>query len=197
MLKEIFMAVNKDVRLRRKTNNETETLLASLLRESSAPIESENARLGYQSAVDIATFYATTVWSIFNAMLMAHSIFVAVIGLVLTSNHPLILFKFMTPIVGLVLCVAWFLLVKRAHEYAAYYRMSAREIEEEYLEDSVSTVSRGAIFASGGSVTFKIGGRRMTHRLSLPVRTLAKGEELSYVAILPFAIIYVLTFIQT
>jgi hypothetical protein len=52
--------------------------------------ELENAKVGYQAAVNLITGVISVIWSIFNAMLVANSIVVAGISLVLgnqTANH--------------------------------------------------------------------------------------------------------------
>ena len=80
----------------------------------------ENARLGYQVASELAAFYGGAIWSMFNAMIVANSIVVAGATFVFTGQNSLALLKMLLPIVGLLLCITWFLLVKRAHEYSSY-----------------------------------------------------------------------------
>ncbi len=161
-----------------------------------SPYEIENARLGYQVASDLASFYGGAIWSMFNAMLVANSIVVAGTTFVLSSNSPLLLLKIILPIIGLLLCFTWFLLVKRAHEYSAYYTLSAREIEEHYLSDTVQTLSRGGAFGSGKTVTFKLGGTEEKRQMSLWAR-LIRNEVVSYLIILMFVAVYVGIFFQS
>ena len=160
-----------------------------------SPNEIEDARLGYQAASDLATFYGGAIWSMFNAMLVANSIVVAGATFVLSGSSSLLLLKNLLPIIGLLLCFTWFLLVKRAHEYSAYYILSAREIEERYLSDAVKTLARGGVFGSGKVVTFKLGGTEVTRRMSFWAR-LIRNEIVSYLIILIFVAVYIGIFFQ-
>ena len=155
----------------------------------------ENARLGYQVASDLAAFYGSAIWSMFNAMLVANSIVVAGATFVFTGQNSLAVLKILLPIIGLLLCLAWFLLVKRAHEYSSYFTLSAREIEESYLSGSVKTLSRGGIYGKGQAVTFQLGGKSVTRRMSIWAR-LIRNELVSYFIILIFIAVYIGIFFQ-
>jgi len=154
--------------------------------------ELENARWGYQVAISCATLYAETIWSIFNAMLVANSIVVAGISFV-GATQSLNLFIIFLQLIGLVLCFVWFLLIKRHREFTAYYVLSAREIEERYFLKSVKTLSRGGDFADGKSVILDIGQSKIKRQMSIWAR-LTRGEAASYIVILVFALIYISTF---
>jgi len=132
----------------------------------------------------------------FNAMIVANSIVVAGATFVLTSQTSLALLKGLLPIIGLLLCITWFLLVKRAHEYSIYYTLSAREIEELYLSENVRTLSRGGAFGSGQAVTFQLGGAQVTRRMSPWARSI-RNEVVSYLIILIFIVVYIGVFFQT
>ena len=93
------------------------------------PDDLENARWGYQVAISSSTLFAQQFWSIFNAMLVANSIVIAGISYV-KSTQSLNPFSKYVSIIGLVLCLIWFLLSKRHQEFTAYYVLSARELEE-------------------------------------------------------------------
>jgi len=117
----------------------------------------ENARVGYQVAVNLWTYEGETLWSKFNAMLVANGIFLAAISLFMTaSNRPVfsILLPCVMSSVGIILCVFWFLLTKRGFEYHDYWVFSAREIERQYFKSLIQTVSRGERFADGQEVQF-------------------------------------------
>jgi hypothetical protein len=153
-------------------------------------VEADDARVGYQVAAGFSTFYSEMVWAIFNTMIVANSIVVAGISLVMTNQPSLVVLKVFLPIVGLVLCGAWFLMAKRAHEYAAYYLLSARELEEHYLSQQVKTLSRGGIFSNGGTVSLEISDGKTTRRMSLWARLL-RGQWASYIVILVFLALYI------
>jgi hypothetical protein len=162
---------------------------------SPSPSDIENARIGYQVASELSAFYGSAIWSMFNAMLLANSIVVAGLTFIFTSQNSLWLLKILLLIIGLLLCVTWFLLTKRSHEYSNYYTLSAREIEESYLGENVKTLSRGGLFGSGQAVKIKIGGVQTTHRMSILAR-LVKGQSVAYIIILIFIALYIGIFFQ-
>jgi hypothetical protein len=157
--------------------------------------DAENARVGYQVALDFAAFYGGAIWSMFNAMLVANSIVVAGTVVVLSGQSSLAILKTFLSVVGLLLCVTWFLLVKRSHEYSAYYVLSAREIEEKYLSPQITTLSRGGVYGGGKAVSLHIGGALTSQRMS-PWARWVKSEFLSYVVILIFAALYLMLFFK-
>lgn len=101
----------------------------------------ENARVGYQVAVDLWTFQSSLNWNRFNAMLTANSIITAVIGLVLYSQPSLAILKIGFPLVGLWLCSLWVFLTVRGSDFHMYWKSQACELEEKYLSNVLSTVS--------------------------------------------------------
>lgn len=157
------------------------------LKEPNLP--EEDARVGYQVAVEIAYNYATIIWSIFNAMLLANSIVVAGAILLFTGKDKFPIFKALLPLAGLVLCAIWFLLSKRTQEQARYFIYSAREIEEQHLVPTVKTVSFGGEFADGKSVSLTIGDKSMVRQLSFWGRMMS-GERASYMVVCVFAVLY-------
>lgn len=62
--------------------------------------------------------------------------------------------------------------MRRETEYANYYVLSARELEEKYLSDPIKTVSRGGFFAEGSTVTIEIDGAPFKRRMSKCARIL-------------------------
>src|SRR2546421_1733593 len=106
-------------------------------------IRRENARTGYQVAINLWSCECQANWSRSNVMLVANSILIAVLSLALINQRPLPLLVLYLSLLGLVLCATWFLLTKRGFNYLTYWVMSARELEELYLADPVKTLSRG------------------------------------------------------
>lgn len=85
----------------------------------------------YQSATSLWIYTGQEVYSRFNTMLVVHSVFLATIGLFLTTEKvisntiPLIL-----SIAGGFLTFLWASLNERNFVYAEYYTLKTREIEE-------------------------------------------------------------------
>ena len=154
----------------------------------------ENAKVGYQVAIELWTYEGELVWSKFNAMLVANSIVLALIGFTLNSNQlPQVLAVGM-PVAGLLLCLAWFLLTKRGFDNYVYWILSARELEERHLAPIVRTVSRGAYLADGGKVEIAVGGKSRKYQMGWFSRLL-RAEWSAYLVIIVFAVMYVLLWI--
>jgi hypothetical protein len=134
------------------------------------------------------------IWSKFNALLVAHSIILAGIGLSMTAaaDRSVGLLNKALPVAGFALCVLWYLLVKRGFDNYVYWVWSARELEERHLSDPVKTISRGGTFADGKEVVrIIVGGQE--RELSMPwVSGLLKAEYASYGVIIVFAGLYAL-----
>ena len=129
-------------------------------------------------------------------MLVTNGVIVGVAGLVLTGARPLLILRIALPITGLVLCAAWFLIVKRGLEYMVYYTLSARELEELYLANSVHTISHGALLGASKEISLTLGGRVIKRKMSKWAR-LARAEWVAYLVILAFVALYVSLLFQT
>jgi hypothetical protein len=123
----------------------------------------EDARVGYQVAVDLAIKEEKLFWDEFNALLVANSILIIAISSLicrssscagecvhknLVSNLPWFL-----AVIGLFLCVLWYLSTVRRDAYRKYYLFSARELEEGL--EKVSTIQRGRDFSKGNPIWFR------------------------------------------
>jgi len=157
--------------------------------------KAEHAEVGYQVAASLWTYEGTQNWARFNVMLVANSIVIAIIGLVLTSEHPKQSVSFVMSLVGLFLCLAWFLITKRGFDYQGYYVKSTRELEERFLAETVKTASRGSIFAKGEVVTIELNGKPTTVQMSWWSRW-ASASHISITVILLFSIVYLLALLQ-
>ncbi|MEK6657139.1 MAG: hypothetical protein AABY58_06820, partial [Nitrospirota bacterium] len=144
--------------------------------------EPGNAEVGYQMAIALWTYEGGLVWSKYNAMLVANSIVLALIGLTLDKQNLTRAFTVGMPIVGLLLCIAWFLLTKRGFDNYGYWILSARELEEKHFAASVLTVSRGSSLANGSKVKLTVDGRIRDYQMSWFSRLL-KAEWISYLVL--------------
>jgi hypothetical protein len=165
---------NKDEQCNRNHNDEQEV---------------EDARVGYQVATSLRTSRADELWSQFNGIMTANAIILA--ATFVSSNDPESdrILRIGMPIVGLILTAFWLVLHARGTSYSQYYLLSARELEEKYLGDTVRTLSRGGKLAKGEEVELYIGGQAMKIRMSLPAR-LFRVRNSAYLVILAFAGIY-------
>jgi len=155
----------------------------------------ENARVGYQVALNFVWYLGDLVWAKYNAMLVVNGIIIAAIGIGLTGQQPLPILAVGLPVVGLILCALWFQLVRRGVDHMSSYMAAARELEDEYLSNQVRVLSRGNDFGAGKEVTYQIGGKRSTIRMSVLGRLMRTGPA-SFLVIAVFAIVYVLMLIE-
>jgi hypothetical protein len=91
----------------------------------------ENARVRYQAAVDLWTHQDGISWGIFNAMLVAHSTILAVIGVILTTKPQVWGFAAGLAVVGLVLGIAWLTMIIRGFAYQTFWTLAATEFERD------------------------------------------------------------------
>jgi hypothetical protein len=170
------------------TQAEPSTLPAPAVRPPEERLQ--DARVGYQAALNLWNTQAQLASSRFNVMVVANSIILGTIGLAIAYSRSFPLFFTQAlSLVGIVLCLVWLHAHSRASQYNNYLVWSARELES-YLTDSVVTVSRGASFSEGYEVTLTIDNERKKLRLSWLPR-LAKTESFSYFSIASFLLLYV------
>lgn len=73
----------------------------------------ENARVGYQVAVNLWGTIVETSWSRFNAMVVANSIIIGILGLILSNEKiNLYVFVIVVSLIGFILCVLWYFLMR-------------------------------------------------------------------------------------
>lgn len=140
-----------------------------------------NARVGYQVAVHLATAYSSGVWSIFNAMLVANSIFLAGIGIALTGEAKNTSLALLLSFGGLAVCTFWLLLVRRPEKLALYYTGSALALEKQ-LGD-VKTLSKGEELAERKRVVLKSEGDRECYSIGLTEGIRGRFATASVVAV--------------
>lgn len=150
-------------------------------------------RVGYQVAVDLTIKEENLFWNQFNALLLANSILITAASFVVTKNQAD--FTNFLAISGIIICFYWYQLTKRRNDYRHYYLLSAREIEERYLDSRVQTLSRGGDFANGSTVGMKINGKYRKHQKSLSGSLLDIGYW-SYSIIIIFLTIHVILLLR-
>jgi hypothetical protein len=73
--------------------------------------------------------------------------------------------------------------------------LSARELEEQYLSNTIKTVARGASFADGQEVLLNINEASNTQRMSRWSR-IATAQRTSYMVVIVFIIVYLALLLQ-
>ncbi len=145
----------------------------------------ENARIGYRAAIDLTHTSGSQNWSRFNSMLVANSVFFAVIGQVLADHISIDWpWQLVFPGAGLVLCVSWVAAVERGLVYQDYYVAKARELEARLGLDVIQqgdALSRGRGVPVGEDYLRIVGVARIRARHTMRM------------VILPFVLLYVLS----
>jgi len=128
----------------------------------------ETAKLGYESAIQLWIYEGDVIWSKYNAMLVANSIVMGILGFAISSNSGTFPKYYIIGlvVVGIVLCLAWYQLMKRGYDTVVYWIFSALEIEANHLSPTLEILQRGRKFSSGEKVEFKIGDSILTHQAS-------------------------------
>ena|GEM_PF-1571842 len=152
----------------------------------------EDARIGYQAAIDLWAYVGEENWSRFNAMIFANSVIIALIGLAIINTKPELLISLILSIFGLFLCATWFIIMRRGFDYQKYYMMSAREIEEKFLSNTLITVSRGGPFGNGEPVSLRITDIPITLQMNQWSRIRPSKGHTSENVIIIFASLYFL-----
>jgi hypothetical protein len=97
-------------------------------------VERDNARIGYQAAISLATFEGNIVWSRYGSMLLIHTIMLSAVGLASNAAQPAkSVISIGLSLVGLLLCVGWWVINDVGFRYFFAWMFSARELEERYL----------------------------------------------------------------
>lgn len=151
----------------------------------------DDARIAYQTAISLWVYEGNLIWSKFNAMLVANSIVLAVVGFAQSSTVLSHAVKTALPVVGTLLCLFWLHLTKRGFDYCVYWIVSARELEEKYFSAEVRTVSRGGRFANGSRVVLDIDGTATGFQMSRVSRSMTT-EWSAYLVIASFVALYLL-----
>ncbi len=133
---------------------------AQEVRETMDEEQIENARVGYQVATGLMSSGSREFWSQFQAIMTGNSIVLAAATVAIKDAQSAPVLSLGLPFVGLALCVSWWVLHARAIGYNKYWIHSARELEEQFLNNPVRTLSKGGLLAEGQRVELVIDGKR-------------------------------------
>lgn len=118
----------------------------------------ENARVGYNNAVSLLALEGTLVWARYGLMVLVHTIILTAIGLTSGTPQPARTVTLVgLSLVGLVLCVVWWLVNDIGFRHFFHFVFSARKLEEQYLS-SVRTLSSAFPLGDGKATTLSPDG---------------------------------------
>jgi hypothetical protein len=99
----------------------------------------DKAKFGYQMATNMVETLNQEILSRFNAMLTANSIIIAIYVLIFSEKNNMPDFiKILVPILGIVLCLLWFLFIHHGVYCQRQYRKEAKTIEKAYFKSFIS-----------------------------------------------------------
>ena len=121
--------------------------------------QKSDARVGYQVAASLEANEVRAIWSRLGAMLTANSITIGAIGLALKTAIETESF-WIVPVVisiamsvfGIILCISWRCITARKHKTCLCYMLFARKLEEEYLSDTVKTLSDTGVWLKDNTI---------------------------------------------
>lgn len=124
--------------------------------------QNDHDEVGYQVAVDLWGTVVETSWSRFNAMVVANSIIIGLLGTILNKNDnkDLLVFAGFLSLIGVFLTILWLSLMARDSKFQRFYSRSARSFERRLFEESANktpsaphlTTLKGAKLAKGWKV---------------------------------------------
>jgi hypothetical protein len=151
-------------------------------------VERDNARIGYQAAISLATHEGSNVWVRYGLMLVVHTFIFSVFGFTAGLPQPTkSLIWIGLSLAGMVLCVLWWVVNEIGFRYFFYWIFSARELEEHYLEP-IHTVGRAFPLAGEGDVSVAVGGVDL--RLPITGRDRARVVLVSRMIICLFGVLH-------
>lgn len=135
------------------------------IKSEKSPEDIDKAAIGYQAAVDLWGTIVASQWSRFNAMMVANSIVVALLGTILTKGVSRGLIVGLS-LIGIIFDVFWYLMMHRDTKYVDHYRNSARSLEEEWLDPPVKTVrTQNDDVKTGGEIVWGCSSKISIRRL--------------------------------
>lgn len=114
----------------------------------------------------------------------------AVTGFSYQSENVYPLSKIILPVIGILICVLWYVSEKREIEKAVLWIYTAKEIEVMYFQSIFDILNRGAKFSKGEPVEFQIGKAIVERQLKWPFRKF-RGQATLIAIILLFFLMQV------
>ena len=115
----------------------------------------ENARIGYQTALEYAANEKQLVWIRSSGMIVSNSIIIAVSGSLFNTaakgeavSIVLGIAMVVLSLIGALICLLWMHSVEYTTKMSSYYLWSARKLEEKHLAPTVTTFEYGGILSN-------------------------------------------------
>jgi|SRR5262249_23453248 len=148
-------------------------------------MKNDQAREGYRAALQMIGYQSKVVWDTFHSLLAANAILVGLSGAALKLYPQFTWLPRVLALLGLGVCVAWFLMTMRNFDYYRYYFAWARKYEGIAFGSDGHIIQRGKKFGDGESVDEIDEPKRMRWGSRL-----FNIQWLSYIVIAGFAVVY-------
>ena len=107
----------------------------------------EQRQRGYETAIELLIHEGSLTWNRYNVYLVANSVILASIGILESANNDTLVLSICLTTVGIILCIAWYLLTLRGFDRCNHYYKIAISLENPQVEvlrspENVSIVSK-------------------------------------------------------
>lgn len=145
----------------------------------------DEAKSGYDAAIKLTDKLARTIWSVYASLVATNAFLVALATFFAAQGSTREFAVRALGVLGLAICVAWYLITVRSFGYYGYFFAWARKFEEDAFGGHVQMIRLGEQFSKGGTVT--IGQKELQLRWA---GRLFKVEGLVNTVIATFSLIY-------
>ena len=154
----------------------------------SETLKPDDYKIGYSSAIAFANYEGQLIWRVFSNMLAVNTFLTGFNIAIINQYHELKWFIVVTSLLGLVLCLIWYILMSRMFSYYAYWFAWAREYEKKLYPPDFQFINNGRDFGDGNSV--KVGNKEMR----MPgICRIVKNKKLIHFIIILISFIYLIT----
>ena len=152
----------------------------------------ENARAAYDISLKLTDKLARTIWSVFTGLVATNAFFVTLATLVVQRTQTSSILVGGLAGLGILICVAWYLITVRSFDYYGYYFAWARKLEQDAFGDTIQMIRQGDEFSRAGIAQVGIERRQLRW-----ASRLFKVEGMVKLVIFTFAAVYAYLLIAT
>jgi hypothetical protein len=125
--------------------------------------QDEKLKVGYQGAMQMIAGEAGIIWSAFQSILAANAFLIILDGALIKLFPGVKWAAAALAISGIIICLAWFLVLMRQFSYFRYWIAWARSLEEKSLSPETQMLGLGRTYGKGATVDIpKVGTLRMS-----------------------------------
>ena len=119
----------------------------------------EKYKIGYSGAISMTSVESTIIWSAFRTLIGANALLVTFVGAAMKLYPDKLWLPIVMSLVGIVVCILWFLTLTRQFSYCNYWIAWAKYLEKKTLAPDVEMFEKGKSYGEGAEV--EIGEQNM------------------------------------